>query len=175
MNLLFLLRSLWMKNINKIGFGGGCHWCTEAVFQFLKGVTKVEQGFIASTGENSGFSEAVIVHFNPIAIPLEILIEIHLLTHNSTSNHSFRKKYRSAVYFFNAEEESTIKKILQEKQQDFQEELITQVLDFQKFKPSAEEFQNYYLNDPEKPFCQRYIHPKLNLLKEKFLLNTSKG
>ena len=94
-----------MKNDTaKIAFGGGCHWCTEAVFQQLKGVIRVEQGFVASVNEYQSFSEAVIVHFNPSIIPLKILVEIHLYTHKSTSNHSMRSKYRSAIYYFTDEE-----------------------------------------------------------------------
>ena len=49
-------------NLNKIALGGSCHWCTEAVFQSLLGVKKVEQGYVASTNENSSFSEAIVVH-----------------------------------------------------------------------------------------------------------------
>ena len=84
----------------KIGFGGGCHWCTESVFQALEGVVKVEQGWIASVNENDSFSEAVIVHFDADLIDLSVLIEIHLNTHSSTSDHELRTKYRSAVYTF---------------------------------------------------------------------------
>ena len=87
-------------NLYKIAFGGGCHWCTEAVFQSLKGVEKVEQGFITSYDQNNTFSEAVIVDFNTEKIDLKTLVEIHLHTHKSTSNHSMRKKYRSAIYVF---------------------------------------------------------------------------
>ena len=89
-----------MNYAQKIAFGGGCHWCTEAVFQSIKGVLKVEQGFVASTKKNSSFSEAVIVHFEDSKIALKTLIEIHLHTHKSTSNHSMRSKYRSAIYTF---------------------------------------------------------------------------
>ena len=85
-------------NTQKIALGGGCHWCTEAVFQSLIGVERVEQGYVASTGNNNSFSEAVIVHFNTERISLKTLIEIHLHTHKSTSNHSLRERYRSAVY-----------------------------------------------------------------------------
>ena len=76
----------------KIGFGGGCHWCTEAVFQSLIGVETVEQGYIASEDDMTSFSEAIIVHFNQEEITLKALIEIHLFTHKSTSNHSMRSK-----------------------------------------------------------------------------------
>ena len=78
----------------KIALGGGCHWCTEAVFQSLKGVEKVEQGFVAPLQDLNSYSEAVIVHYNADLISLKDLIEVHLDTHKSTSNHSFRKKYR---------------------------------------------------------------------------------
>ena len=57
--------------LTKVAFGGGCHWCTEAVFQSLKGVEKVEQGFVASVAKNSSFSEAVIVHFQTEIIALK--------------------------------------------------------------------------------------------------------
>ena len=77
--------------LTKIAFGGGCHWCTEAVFQILIGVVKVQQGWVRSVKENDTFSEAVIVHFNAKKTDLKVLIEIHLLTHKSTSNHSMRK------------------------------------------------------------------------------------
>lgn len=80
-----------METIHRIAFGGGCHWCTEAVYNSLKGIISVEQGFVASEGEESSFSEAVIVRYDPINISLEDLILIHLYTHKSTSNHSMRK------------------------------------------------------------------------------------
>ena len=154
--------------LTKIAFGGGCHWCTEAVFQSLKGVEKVEQGFIASTGKNSSFSEAVIVHFNTEEIALNTLIEIHLLTHKSTSNHSMREKYRSAIYVFSEAQKETSQKIINILQSNFDKKIITQILDFDTFKPSQEQFQKYYLKNPKKPFCERFINPKLKLLQEQF-------
>ena len=157
-----------MQQINRIGFGGGCHWCTEAVFQSLIGVEKVEQGFIASDGTSSSFSEAVIVHYNPNIIALKDLIAIHLHTHNSTSSHTMRNKYRSAIYIFLESSESLIVSILKELQTDFEKKLITQVLMFCHFKSSEERFQNYYLIDKERPLCQTHIQPKLRALFNKF-------
>ncbi len=152
----------------KIGLGGGCHWCTEAVFQCLKGVLKVEQGWVASKGRNSSFSEAVIVHYNESEISLNDLIEIHLYTHKSSSNHSLRWKYRSAIYAFSAEQEMQAKEILSNFQNQFEHNLITKVYSFENFKPSREAIRNYYQKNPEKPFCERYINPKLKLLLSKF-------
>lgn len=157
-----------VKEIISVGFGGGCHWCTEAVFQFLIGVENVEQGFVASTGKNLAFSEAVILSFDPLIISLTKLIEIHLYTHHITSNHRMRSKYRSAVYTFDDQQEALAQNVLHDLQKDFEDKIITTVVPFRAFKPSAEEFKNYYAKDPDKPFCKRYIAPKLNLILRQF-------
>jgi len=154
--------------VQKIGFGGGCHWCTEAVFQSLIGVEKVEQGWIASEGEAFAFSEAVIVHYRPKEISLEVLVEIHLHTHKSTSAHSMREKYRSAVYFYTEEEQTVLSTILTQLNGDFDNQLITQILPFASFKPSREAIKNYYYSNREKPFCETFINPKLKLLLKQF-------
>lgn len=157
-----------MKLLIKIALGGGCHWCTEAVFQSLKGVEKVEQGYVSSIYENSSFSEAVIVYFNAEIISLKTLIEIHLHTHKSTSAHSMRTKYRSAIYVFSEEQAYKAKTILNEFQTKFDNQLITKVFPFSEFKASQEAIQNYYQKNPKKPFCERFINPKLKLLLDKF-------
>jgi peptide-methionine (S)-S-oxide reductase len=153
--------------IDKIGFGGGCHWCTEAVFQSINGVIKVEQGWI-SADEAADFHEAVIVHYNSEVISLEKLIEVHLYTHNSTSNHSMRNKYRSAIYAFNKLQQKDSANILRLLQKDFNGEIVTEVYEFKEFKISPESFQNYYLKNPNKPFCKTYIDPKLQTLLRRF-------
>lgn len=152
----------------KIGLGGGCHWCTEAVFQSLKGVDNVQQGFISSIAPNQDFSEAVLVTFDEQFIPLKILIHIHLQTHNSTSNHSFRKKYRSAIYYTDSSQKLDCSTILDALQNEFEKPIITQVLPYHQFQSSREALLNYYLKDKEKPFCKTYIEPKLKLLLEQF-------
>ena len=153
--------------IEKIGFGGGCHWCTEAYFQSLQGVEKVEQGWISSTVPNDSFSEAVIVHYNPVIIPLKILIGIHLHTHSSTKKHRFRKKYRSAVYVFDGKTNES-EKLIAEYQIDFDEPIITQALLFDQFKLNNEQQQNYYKKNKEGVFCERYIHPKLQMIETEY-------
>ena len=161
-------RLIDVKNLQKIAMGGGCHWCTEAVFLSLKGVQKVEQGFVGSEGENSSFSEAVIVYYDREIITLQDLISIHLHTHESTADHSMRDKYRSAIYTFNNEESILAEIALKELQLEFEKQLVTQVLPFKSFKLSDERFHNYYYSDKEKPFCKTYIEPKLKLLLERF-------
>lgn len=157
-----------MENILKIGFGGGCHWCTEAVFRSLKGVVKVEQGFIAPKENLEQPSEAVIVHFNENDIGLKDLLKIHLYTHKSTKNHSMRNKYRSAVYFFEKQQKISLKTYMQEIQSVFKAPLITQILPFGVFNPSKEKYQDYYYSDITKPFCETHISPKVALLIDTF-------
>jgi len=155
--------------VQKIAFGGGCHWCTEAIFQSLKSVNKVEQGWVSSTLPSaSTFSEAVIVHFDASLISLEILTEVHLFTHNATSNHNFREKYRSAVYTFSKAQQREAEKILKEKQKLFEKPLVTKVYPFGEFKLNDEQYLNYYKSNPAKPFCQARIEPKLKVLLERF-------
>ncbi|MEM7086718.1 MAG: peptide-methionine (S)-S-oxide reductase [Bacteroidota bacterium] len=157
-----------MGRIQKIGFGGGCHWCTEAVFQSLIGVEQVEQGWIASEGEAATFSEAVIVHYRPEEIALAVLVEIHLYTHKSTSQHSMREKYRSAIYYFDHGVKESLSCILEQLNPQFDHQLITQILPFTNFKASREALQNYYYSNPKKPFCETFINPKLKLLLQRF-------
>ena len=154
--------------LKKIALGGGCHWCTEAVFQQVVGVLKVEQGYVASKAKQSDDSEGVIVHYDSNKISLKSLIEIHLHTHQSTSNHSMRNKYRSAIYYYNENDKIEALASLNNLRTDFKKEIITKVLPFVSFKSSREEIQNYYLKGPDKPFCQNFISPKLELLKQKF-------
>lgn len=157
-----------IAKLEKIGFGGGCHWCTEAVFQSLKGVSTVEQGFIAPKTKNNSFSEAVIIHYDKNKIDLKTLVEIHLHTHKSTSTHTMRIKYRSAIYVFDRNTFDIARLYIKELQCGFDKKIITQVHRFEAFKYSDEQFHNYYYSNPEKPFCETYISPKLKLLLKSF-------
>ncbi|MDN3718700.1 peptide-methionine (S)-S-oxide reductase [Roseibium salinum] len=152
----------------KIGLGGGCHWCTEAVFQAVAGISRVEQGFIRSDPPNASWSEAVVVTFDPVALPLAVLLEIHLRTHASTSEHKMRGKYRSAVYVYDAGTGQKVAGTMRELQRGFDEPLVTKVLTLAEFRPSDERFRNYYASDPERPFCRTYIDPKLALLRKEY-------
>ncbi|GAB4538213.1 MAG: hypothetical protein Tsb0019_39200 [Roseibium sp.] len=152
----------------RIGLGGGCHWCTEAVFQAIAGISNVDQGFIRSGPPEDAWSEAVLVTFDPVALPLEVLIEIHLRTHSSTSRHKMRGKYRSAVYVYDSGTGVKVGRILRALQHGFDDPLVTSVLSLAAFKRSDERFRNYYAKGPERPFCRTYIDPKLALLRREF-------
>ena len=153
--------------LKKLALGGGCHWCTEGVFQSLRGVTAVEQGWVASAAPYDAFSEAVIVHYDADAISTSDLIEVHLTTHACEAEHPLRHRYRSAVYYFGGEEEA---RSLVERVGQVAKRLglhpLTQVLPYAAFRASLPEHLDYYQTNPERPFCRRYITPKIKQLRK---------
>ncbi|MFT4939497.1 MAG: peptide-methionine (S)-S-oxide reductase [Paraglaciecola sp.] len=161
--------------LNKIGLGGGCHWCTEGVFESLIGIATVNQGWIASNGENSELSEGIEVVFDPAVISLSTLIEIHLYTHASTSNHSMRGKYRSAIYTYDDVQHNQALNTLNALRADFEQPVITLVCPFNSFRTNKTELLDYFYTAPNRPFCQTYIHPKLRLLLARFSHHVDKN
>lgn len=156
------------KQIQRIGLGGSCHWCTEAIFMSLKGVTAVQQGWIASEHEHQSWSEAVIVDFDVSNLSLSVLIAVHLATHSCTSLHSMRSKYRSAVYCFSAQQSTEVADIISSLQSGYESKIITNVIPLKKFRLNVEQYLNYYYADPAKPFCENVINPKLRQLLTEF-------
>lgn len=150
----------------RVGFGGGCHWCTEAVFQSLSGITDVAQGFIASDAPDDSFSEAVIVTFEPDKTKLRDLILAHLLTHASTNEHKMRGKYRSAIYTFDDAQAAEARRILDDIAAEAETGFVTRILPHRAFKSSDERYHGYYASDPDRPFCKAYIDPKLAKLRQ---------
>ena len=157
----------------QIGFGGGCHWCTEAVFEALRGVTCVDQGWLAPADCTDDFSEGVTVAFDPGQIDLATLVAIHLHTHSCTSNHALRGRYRSAVYVFSAMQAQVAQDAIAGLQgTDFDRPIITQICVFGAFRGNAERYLRYATRHAGQPFCERFVHPKLTLLRERFAAHT---
>ena len=153
---------------SRVGMGGGCHWCTEAVFQALRGVVRVEQGHLRAQAPHGRWSEGVIVHFDPRRISLETLIEVHLATHSATSAHGLRHRYRSAVYVLDDDQARRARAALQGLAAGLAEPLQTLVLPLVDFRPSPERYRDYYRKGRERPFSRRYIQPKLEALQAAF-------
>ena len=157
----------------KIGLGGGCHWCTEAVFKAVKGVYNVRQGYISAKESPDQFYEGIIMNYDPETVILEDLILIHLRTHQSMKDHSMRHKYRSAIYVYNQLDLGKTRKALKNVENSTGSKFVTRAYELACFKESRAEIRNYYQTDPQRPFCIRYIQPKLDLLLKEFktLLN----
>ena len=157
----------------RVGFGGGCHWCTEAVFEALSGVCSVAQGWIAPATALDDFSEAVLLTFDPCRIGLDTLIAVHLHTHSCTADHALRGRYRSAVYTDSTTQAHHAHGAIDTLQRcDFDAPIITQVLPFGAFRANADRYLHYHAQNPDRPFCQRFIAPKLALIHERFAANS---
>ena len=152
----------------KIGFGGGCHWCTEGVFQALRGVSQVDQGFVQSDAPADTWAEGVIVTFDLSAIELATLSEVHLRTHSATRARSPRGNYRSAIYIFEDSQRKEAELAIARYAEETGKVVHTLVIPFKSFRASDERYQNYYRTDPSRPFCRRYIDPKLDHIRRNF-------
>ncbi len=148
--------------LETLSLGGGCHWCPEAVVRSLAGVGSVDQGWLASAPPHDGFSEGVTLRFDPRVIRLPDLVEVHLHTRASTSDHRLRARYRSAFYFHQASQAPRIGRAMDRFGRDFAGRFVTLVLPFVAFRPSREAIRDYHRTRPDAPFCKTYIEPKLD-------------
>ncbi|MGN7161274.1 peptide-methionine (S)-S-oxide reductase [Sphingomonas sp. SAFR-052] len=152
----------------RIGLGGGCHWCTEGVVQALRGVMQVDQGFLRADPPLDAWAEGVVATFDPVMLPLDTLIEVHLRTHSGGSGYSPNGRYRSAVYVCEAGQDDVAATVIARVAAERGEAARTLILPLRDFKPSEERFRDYYRTDPNRPFCRRYIDPKLDFLRAEF-------
>jgi peptide-methionine (S)-S-oxide reductase len=172
-----------MKN-ETVVFGGGCFWCTEAVFQKLKGVISVTSGYAGGNIDNPNYyevsagktqhAEVIKVVFDPKIISFNDLLAVFFAVHNPTSmnrqGNDVGTQYRSVIMYTSEvqkkEAEEAIKKI--NDSNEFESPVVTEVVPFQKFFTAEEYHQNYYQKNEGEPYCAYVIAPKLKHLQEKF-------
>jgi len=165
-------------------FAGGCFWCTEAIFQKLKGVVSVIPGYSGgntknpeygevSTGE-TGHTESIQIKFDPGIITYAKLLEVFFKTHDPTTINrqgaDTGTQYRSAIFYHNENQkkltEATIKKI--EKEKIYDNPVVTEVIPFKDFYEAENYHKNYYENNKSAVYCQLVINPKLKKLEGMF-------
>ena len=129
----------------------------------------MEQGWIRAEPPDDTFSEAVIVHYDPGVVTARDLIVVHTETHSAFGDHPLRGRYRSAVYYFAPGEAEAYRAVLEDirRKQPAGKELCSRVLAHVAFRESRPEHRDYYRTDPERPFCRRYISPKLAELRRR--------
>ena len=143
-----------------ITVGGGCFWCTEAVFEQLKGVEKVESGYSGGTVPNptyeqvstgdTGHAEVSQITFDPRVVPLKVILEVFFTVHNPTTldrqGNDVGTQYRSAIFFHDAEQEAAAKasKEALEKSRRYSKPIMTQIAAAAKFY-EAEDYHQQYL------------------------------
>jgi len=182
MNNLSEIDALRENNMQTAVFGGGCFWCTEAVFLQVRGVTAVESGYSGGKTPNPTYrevssgltshAEVVKITFDPKLVNYEDLLQVFFGTHDPTTLNrqgaDIGTQYRSVVYYFNDSQQATAQKVMQEVEDLLDAEVVTEISPFKAFYKAEEYHQNYFALHPEQAYCQIVILPKLEKLREKY-------
>ncbi len=161
--------------------GGGCFWCTEAVFQEVKGVTEVVSGYAGGTVPGhptyreicsglTGHAEVVAVHYDPEVISLIDLLVIFMTTHDPTTlNRQGADRgthYRSVIFYQTEEEEAIARAVLNSLATIYEDPIVTEVSPFTNFYEATPEHQDYYKDNTAQGYCSYVITPKLQKLRQ---------
>ncbi|MEK9159232.1 MAG: peptide-methionine (S)-S-oxide reductase MsrA [Patescibacteria group bacterium] len=163
-------------------FGGGCFWCTEAIYQALEGVVEVWPGYAGGTTPNpsyeavcsgrTGHAEAIKIAFDPTKISYQNLLAVFFGTHDPTTlnrqGNDVGTQYRSIILTTSPEQKTAAEAYLQEAQKDVSDLIVTQIQPLETFYEAEDTHKNYYARNVLQPYCQFVINPKLSKLKEKF-------
>jgi peptide-methionine (S)-S-oxide reductase len=163
-------------------FAGGCFWCTEAVFERLKGVISVVPGYTGGTVPNpsyeqvcsgrTGHAESIRVEFDPGKISYDDLLAVFFATHDPTSLNrqgaDVGTEYRSAVFYTSAEQKRTAEAYIRELDKQLAHKVVTEVVPLREFYEAENYHQQYYDNNAFAPYCQFVIEPKLHKLYKNF-------
>lgn len=165
-------------------FGNGCFWCTEAVFQQLDGVTKVESGYSGGQTKNptykevcggeTGHAEVIQITYDPKKISFDDLLEVFWQTHDPTTLNrqgaDAGTQYRSAVFFHDDEQKHLAEEYKKKLDASgaFPRRIVTEITPFATFYKAEDYHQNYYNQNGQQPYCQIVIRPKLEKFNKVF-------
>ena|SRR5665213_1910703 len=165
-------------------FGGGCFWCTEAIFQMLNGVSKVESGYAGGKMEkpsyeqvssgNTGHAEVIRITYDPAIISYEDLLTVFFGSHDPTTPNQqgadIGEQYRSIILYQNEEEKAMAERISKEIQDSLTDgtRVVTQILPLGQFFKAEDYHQNYFKMNTSAPYCQIVIEPKIEKVKKRF-------
>ncbi len=172
------------EGLELILVGGGCFWCTEAVFLCLKGVKKVIPGYAGGIVEKpsyeaictgkTGHAEVIQVLFDPNQINLETVLAVFWATHDPTTINrqgaDVGPQYRSVV-FYRDEAQRELAQSLKDKLNQsgiYPETIVTEITPFSNFYPAEVYHHNYYALHEQQPYCQYVVRPKVDKLKQLF-------
>ncbi|HEY9046694.1 MAG TPA: peptide-methionine (S)-S-oxide reductase MsrA [Ohtaekwangia sp.] len=165
-------------------FGSGCFWCTEAVFQNVEGVEKVESGYAGGHVKNptykevcsglTGHAEVIQLHYDPAKVSYDELLEIFWKTHDPTTLNrqgaDEGTQYRSAVFYHNEEQKQLAEKYKAELDEEgiFSNPIVTEIVPYTVFYKAEDYHQNYYNLNGNAPYCSYVIQPKLEKFRKVF-------
>lgn len=155
--------------------GGGCFWCTEAVFQQIRGVLKVESGYAGGASEyptyeqictgNTGHAEVVRLSFDPAVISYKELLEIFFTIHDPTTlnrqGNDAGTQYRSVIYFHDAEQQAIAQQVMQQMAAVWDDPIVTELSAAPVFYIAEDYHQNYFRQHPQQGYCSVVVAPKV--------------
>ncbi len=172
------------KIIESVAFGGGCFWCTEAVFLILKGVITVTPGYAGGETINptyeqvssgkTGYAEVILVEYDPQVVSFEKLLEVFFESHDPTAinrqGNDVGTQYRSIILYVSAkqreEAENYIKKIVNLKK--YSKPIITELVSLKTFYPAEEYHKEFYAKHPNEAYSESIIKPKVEKIIDKY-------
>lgn len=165
-------------------FAGGCFWCMEAVFLPLRGVEKVVSGYTGGTvkdptyrqvcGGSTGHAEAVEITFDPEVITYEELLEIFFALHDPTTKDrqgaDVGTQYRSAVFYHSSAQKAAADAMIERLGREgvFPAPIVTEVVPAETFYCAEDYHQRYFEQNPNQPYCQAVVSPKVAKLRKKY-------
>ena len=171
-------------NLQTATLANGCFWCTEAVFQRLKGVSQVTSGYLGGHIKNpayrevcagvTGHAEAIQITFDPTIISFNELLEVFFATHDPTTlnrqGHDVGTQYRSGIFYHSQEQKEQAEAFiaLLDKEKIFDSFIVTEVTAADVFYQAGEDHADFYNKNPEQGYCQIIINPKIDKLNRYF-------
>jgi len=168
----------------KATLANGCFWCTEAVFQQLKGVFQIISGFTGGKIKNppyrevvmgrTGHAEAIQVDFDDDVISYKTILEVFFSTHDPTTlnrqGYDVGTQYRSAIFYHSEKQKNIAEELILDLNNKvfIDQPIVTEVTKATDFYIADEDHQNFYNNNSEFRYCQLIIDPKLNHIKENY-------
>lgn len=172
------------NNIQVAVFGGGCFWCTEAVFKELKGVISVAPGYAGGTVKNptyeqvctgkTGHAEVIMITYDPSGVAFNDLLTVFFATHDPTSlnrqGNDVGPEYRSVVFYTSEEQKDETLKFIKdlEASDPGGKPIVTEVVPLSAFYEAEDWQHDYYKKNSTAPYCQLIIEPKVQKLQTKF-------
>lgn len=173
------------KRIEVTTLGGGCFWCTEAVFSQLKGVEEIEPGYSGGNVENpsyeqvsigkTGHAEVAQITFDPAVISFKEILQIFFSTHDPTSLNrqgpDIGTQYRSVIFYHDDEQKAIAEQVIKEFSDEgaFDAPIVTQVEPLKVFYKAEDYHREYYKRHPEQPYCRVVIAPKMAKFRQLYL------
>lgn len=165
-------------------FGGGCFWCTEAIFSALNGVEQVTSGYAGGHVERptydqvssgtTGHAECIQILFDPDVITYEQVLEVFFLTHDPTTvnrqGHDSGTQYRSIILVHDETQRAVAERVRSRvtATKIYDQPIVTEIVAYTGFTPAEPEHQRYFERNPDQPYCSAIISPKLAKFRQSF-------